>query len=237
VPVLPRLSDSSVQEQTLLDARRTMANSWRGSSSSSSSLGAKEMTEKPRVDKAGKKATRLAAQIMKAFQRLVPGKSILVLTDRADVRKAIMKALMSAAKEIDLIFVRTTSELWHRLRDPKEKHHAVILDLAKSELQVDGFLKACREHQRYGNIPIVVLSTDRELSESVRSNCSFVVFHPVAPTMLREALVWCFDRKSLLANARYDTPELGSLAQGSSNEMDSQFMLTAVSAGAGIAVS
>jgi len=229
VPVLPRLAEPPGQEQTLLDARRpplAHSNSWRGGSSPS---GSKEVTEKPpRAEKADKKAQRLALQIMKAFHRVVPGKSILVLTDRADVRKSIMKALLSTAKEVDLTFLRSTSELWHRLRDPKEKHHAIILDLSKTELQVDGFLKCCREHNRYGNIPIVVLSSQRELSESVRSNCSFVVFHPVAVAMLREALVWCFDRRMLLANSRYDTPEMGSLASGPSTELGLEFSVTAV---------
>uniref|UniRef100_A0A7S0B5K3 Response regulatory domain-containing protein n=1 Tax=Pyrodinium bahamense TaxID=73915 RepID=A0A7S0B5K3_9DINO len=137
----------------------------------------------------------------------MPGKSILILTDKADVRKSIMKALLVAAAEVDIVFVRTTSDLWKRLRDPKEKHHVLILDLAKSELQVDSLLKCCRGHERYGNLPIIVLSVEQELSEVVRASCSFVVFHPLAASMLREALVWCFDRKTLLGGSRYQSLE------------------------------
>merc|ERR1712007_416578 len=103
----------------------------------------------------------------------MPGKSILVFTDKADMRKSIMRALLSTATEVTLCFVRTTAELWHRLQDPKEYHHALFLDLSKSELQVEGLLRTIRQHERYGKLPIIVISAERNLPEIVSSSCSF----------------------------------------------------------------
>jgi len=127
------------------------------------------------------------------------------------------------------------------LRDRKEKHHALILDLSKSELEVGSLLKCCKEHARYGNMPIIVLSNDRELPEVVRTNCSFVVFHPLAASMLREALVWCFDRKFLLTNSQdmqepsiYDA---GTKSQKMLKDLEVQALNLSVTAASAIAVS
>jgi DNA-binding NtrC family response regulator len=140
---------------------------------------------------------------MKAFQRCVAGKSILVLTDRADVRKSIKQALMSATSaEVDLCFVRTSTELLKRMQDPREAYKAFIFDLSKADLQADNLVKCCREHGRYGSSPIVVLSEERELSELVRTKCSYAVFFPLLVSMLRESLLWCFDQKSLMSRSQ-----------------------------------
>jgi len=96
-----------------------------------------------------------------------------------------------------LVFIKTTNEIWARMREPKETYHMLIVDLTKSELQIEPMLRTVRQDTRYGQLPIVVFAGDRELSEMVRSTCSFVVFLPLAAPMLREALVWCFDRKSI----------------------------------------
>jgi len=133
--------------------------------------------------------------MMKAFARAVAKKSVLVLTEKTDVRKAIMRSLLAAG--VELCFVKTSTATWQRLQDPKETFHALIWDLTKSAVAVDGLLKNIRASQRYGRLPIIVLSNDQELSETVRIACSYVVFHPVAPSMLREALLWCFDRRTL----------------------------------------
>jgi CRP-like cAMP-binding protein/CheY-like chemotaxis protein len=135
------------------------------------------------------------AKVMKAFSRAVAKKSVLVLTDRADVRKTIMRSVLAA--EIDVCFAKSSTATWQKLQQPKETFHALIWDLAKSEVAVDELLKNIRMHDRYSRLPVIVLSAEHELSQTVRVACSFVVFHPVVPAMLREALLWCFDRRSL----------------------------------------
>merc|ERR1719291_1505305 len=85
----------------------------------------------------------------------------------------------------------------------KETYQALLLDLSKKELQVESLLPVLREHTRYSRLPIIVLSGQAELSEVVRNSCSFVVFFPLAAAMLREALLWCFDRKALLMHCNY----------------------------------
>jgi len=135
------------------------------------------------------------SRVTRAFRKVTPGKSLLVLTDRPDVRRAIQRGLLAA--QVVLCFVRTSTELWHRLRDKKDHFDAMIWDLTKPDLQVDGLCRLVRQHERYGRLPIVVHSDERELSETVRGSCSFVVFEPLAAAMLREALLWCFNRKAL----------------------------------------
>merc|ERR1712113_764640 len=103
--------------------------------------------------------------------------------------------------EVALVFVKSKAELVSRLGDIKESYHALLLDLSKKELQVESLLPVLREHQRYNRLPIIVLSAQSDLSEVVRNSCSFVVFFPLAAAMLREALLWCFDRKALLIHS------------------------------------
>merc|ERR1712190_208242 len=78
-----------------------------------------------------------------------------------------------------------------------DHYHVLLLDLCKSELQVDPFLKTLRQHGRYGKMPIIVLAAERELSDAVKVGCSFVVFQPLSAPMLREGLLWCLDRRAL----------------------------------------
>merc|ERR1712032_986514 len=104
-------------------------------------------------------------------------------------------------------FLKSTNDLWHRMRDRKEQHHVLMLDPAKFELQVEGVLRTIRQHDKYGKLPIVVISVERELSELVRSSCSFVVFKPLAASMLREALLWCFDPRALQGLFRHEVSD------------------------------
>lgn len=134
-------------------------------------------------------------RVSKALHKLVRGRQVLVFTDRADVRKDLSRSLLSL--DVALFFVKSTNELWHRLRDAKEEYHTLLLDLTKSELQAEPLLRTLRSHNRYGGLPIVALAGARELAEPVRRSCSFVCFLPLSSMMLREALLWCFDRKEL----------------------------------------
>jgi CheY-like chemotaxis protein len=140
-------------------------------------------------------ATRRHQRVMKAFTKAMSGKSILLLTEQKALRKQITSVLLK--DDTNLRFIKTSNDLWPRLRDPKEQYHALLIDLTKSELPIEAILRTIRQDARYGNLPIVVLSSDRNLSDVVRACCSFVVFLPLAATMLREALVWCFDRASV----------------------------------------
>lgn len=150
------------------------------------------------------------AAVTKAFNRCIVGKSVLALTDRAESRRGVMRALQSSITEFELLFVKSSTDLWTRLNNAKEHYHALILDLSKNELQVDAFLKTVRQHGRYGRMPIIVLAQDRDLTDSVRTNCSFVVFQPISASMLREGLLWCFDRKAMQKHDRQTSPDRGA---------------------------
>lgn len=144
--------------------------------------------------------------VMKAFTKATSGKSILLLTDRKDLRKQITSILLK--DDTSLRFLKTSNDLWPRLRDAKEQYHALLIDLSKNELPIEAILRTIRQDSRYGKLPIVVLSGDRILSEMVRASCSFVVFLPLAAAMLREALVWCFDRTSIEKLYKFDEEQM-----------------------------
>jgi len=159
------------------------------------------------------------SKVMKAFARVAAKKSILVLTEKADVKKAIMNSLLAVGT--DLCFAKSATTTWQRLQDPKESFHALIWDLNKSEVSVNGLLRNIRAHERYSRLPIIVLTSEREISDAVRLACSFVVFHPVAPAMLREALLWCFDRKVLTGmTSKQETVDSYDFLVGPAKSMD-----------------
>ena len=144
-----------------------------------------------------------AQRLMKAFEKAVSGRSILIFTDNANVRKGIMRSLMCTSREMSICFARSSNDLWKRLQDSKERFHALIVDLGKSELEAEGLVKTVRADAHYGGIPIIVLSQERDLPDLVRKSCSFVVFHPLSSSMLREALLWCFNRQALRNQSYY----------------------------------
>jgi len=131
------------------------------------------------------------------------GKSILVFTDQKPVWRSVGKALVSPT-ETRLRWVKSTAELWQRLYDAREHHSALLLDLSKSEFEIESFLGTMTKLEKYGNMPIIVLSTERELPEVVRTVCSFVVFLPLSASTLRESLLWCFDRHTVQQHCDYD---------------------------------
>mmetsp|Transcript_41574 Transcript_41574/g.77357 ORF Transcript_41574/g.77357 Transcript_41574/m.77357 type:complete len:867 (-) Transcript_41574:64-2664(-) len=159
------------------------------------------ISEEDASSKAGSaKASKSAAfkrqqRVVKAFDKAMPGKAILILTDKKSLVKAITNVILM--EDVTVVFVKSSNDLWQRLRSPKETYHLLMIDLTKPELHVEPILRTIRQGERYGQMPIVVLSAERELPEMVRSSCSFVVFLPLAAAMLREALVWCFDRRSV----------------------------------------
>merc|ERR1712194_442700 len=201
VPALPRLQEETSGELT--KSSPSLHGNLRSPSGAVGSTSPWKLRSKALI---GPEAGR-DRQIMRAFNRAILGKSLLVLTDKGDTQKAVTKALMSARhntdSEVDLVFVKTKAELVSRLGDMKENYHALLLDLSKKELQVENLLPVLRDHQRYNRLPIIVLSGQTELSDVVRNSCSFVVFFPLAAVMLREALLWCFDRKALLMHSDY----------------------------------
>jgi len=151
-------------------------------------------------------ATKRHQRVMKAFTKVMSGKSILVLTDNKELRKQITRVLLK--DDAPLRFVKTSNELWPRLRDTKEEYHALLVDLSKNELPIEAILRTIRHDSRYGKLPIVVMSGARDLPEMVRASCSFVVFLPLAAGMLREALVWCFDRASIQKLYKFDEEQM-----------------------------
>jgi CheY-like chemotaxis protein len=211
MPALARVG-SGAEEPSGGEARRT------GTLAPLSGGGAHASSSRTLRDPSG--TANQAHLVMKAFHRVMPGKSILVFTELKEVRKTISKALLPMATEVAVNFVRSTPELLSRLRDRKEAHHALLLDLEKPDLQVEGLIKTTRQFPGYERLPIVVLSAGRELSEAVQSNCSFVVFHPLAASMLREALLWCFDRRTLQRLASFDMSYVDKLTSGDANSGD-----------------
>lgn len=143
-----------------------------------------------------------AQRLMKAFHKAVDGRSVLILTDQSDVRKSIMRSLMCAVNEMSICFTCSTADLWKRLQG-KEVFHALLVDLSKADLEVEGLVKTIRADPQYGNLPIIVLSQERDLPDLVRQSCSFVVFQPISASMLREALLWCFNRNALKHQSYY----------------------------------
>lgn len=144
-----------------------------------------------------------AQRLMKAFEKAVTGRSVLIFTDKADVRKGIMRSLICAAREMSICCARSSNDFWKRLHDGKERFHALIVDLGKSELEAEGLVKTVRADAHYGGVPIIVLSKEHELPDLVKKSCSFVVFHPLSSSMLREALLWCFNRSALKNQSYY----------------------------------
>jgi len=143
-----------------------------------------------------------AQRLMRAFHKAVNGRSVLILTDQSDVRKSVMRSLMCAVNEMSICFSNSTSDLWKRLQG-KEEFHALLVDLSKADLEIEGLVKTVRSDPQYGNLPIIVLSQERELPDLVRQSCSFVVFLPLSASMLREALLWCFNRNALKHQSYY----------------------------------
>eukprot|EP00928_Gymnodinium_smaydae_P017135 TRINITY_DN16542_c0_g1_i1.p1 TRINITY_DN16542_c0_g1~~TRINITY_DN16542_c0_g1_i1.p1 ORF type:complete len:948 (+),score=207.83 TRINITY_DN16542_c0_g1_i1:195-3038(+) len=153
--------------------------------------------------------------LAKRLAKVLRGKSVLVLTDKVDVRKSVCGAMIDAPAA--LCFVQNTNELWQRLRNKREQpFHALVLDLTKAELPAEAVIRTMRQHEIYGRLPIVVLAQERELSDAVRANCNFVVFLPIVSSMLREALLWCFNCHSVqLRQKKLEAEEnLASLLPG-----------------------
>lgn len=96
--------------------------------------------------------------------------------------------------DTNLVFVKSSNDLWFRLCAPKEHYHVLFLDLSKRDLQVERVLQAIIQDERYRLLPIVVLSAETELAEVVQQSCSYVAYLPLSNTVLRQALVWCLDR-------------------------------------------
>merc|ERR1712217_120306 len=163
----------------------------------------------------GGAAASSASATMKAFNKAAHGKSVVVLTEQAPVRKAIMRSLMAA--EVDVVFAKSTVDLWQRLRDQKDLFHVLFLDLEKSDLQVETVLRTARQFGRYEHLPVVVLSpSDMELSDFVQHNCSFVVFKPLVLSMIRDSLLWCFNRAALEGRFRKELALADSRPQDAS---------------------
>lgn len=156
-----------------------------------------------------------AQRLMKAFHKAVDGRSVLILTDQSDVRKSILRSLMCAVNEMSICFTCSTADLWKRLQG-KEVFHALLVDLSKADLEVEGLVKTIRADPQYGNLPIIVLSQERDLPDLVRQSCSFVVFQPISASMLREALLWCFNRNALKHQSYYWPAQAAPLKRSNS---------------------
>jgi len=189
---------------------------WKASPSESISLepsGEMQKPQSPPPAKREKDDKKIQAQrLMKAFHKAVDGRSILILTDRGEVRKSIMRSLMCAVNELSICFTCSTADLWKRLQS-KEIFHALLVDLSKEDLEVEGLVKTIRADHQYGSLPIIVLSQERELPDLVRQSCSFVVFQPISASMLREALLWCFNRTALKHQSYYWPAQASQAAQ------------------------
>ena len=211
VPSLPSITkkgkDGEGKSEELSEMSTTIE--WKASPSESISLvEPSEVEQKPQApspaspaqDKDDKKIQ--AQRLMKAFHKAVDGRSVLILTDQSNVRKSIMRSLMCAVNEMSICFTCSTADLWKRLQG-KEVFHALLVDLSKADLEVEGLVKTIRADPQYGNLPIIVLSQERDLPDLVRQSCSFVVFQPISASMLREALLWCFNRNALKHQSYY----------------------------------
>eukprot|EP00429_Kryptoperidinium_foliaceum_P000364 CAMPEP_0176021650 /NCGR_PEP_ID=MMETSP0120_2-20121206/10517_1 /TAXON_ID=160619 /ORGANISM="Kryptoperidinium foliaceum, Strain CCMP 1326" /LENGTH=935 /DNA_ID=CAMNT_0017354767 /DNA_START=88 /DNA_END=2895 /DNA_ORIENTATION=+ len=196
VPALPRLGSSSAG--TTAVANEAMAGVVDKRPMALTSEGRSRLVSQSRK---GASSTHEAV-VAKAFSRAIIGKSVLMLTDKAESRKGVMKAVQSVISTFDLNFVKSSTDLWTRLNAAKEHYHVVVLDLAKNEIQADALVELLRQHTRYAKVPILVLSAARDLSDTIRAHCSFVVFQPLFSSMIREGLLWCLDRDALQPKER-----------------------------------
>merc|ERR1719440_1941651 len=64
-------------------------------------------------------AVKRQQKVMKTFKRVMVNKNVLILTDKVDLRKQITRVLVG--DETSLVFIKTTNDLWKRLRDGKEE--------------------------------------------------------------------------------------------------------------------
>lgn len=186
-PTLPleqqlALAQASIRVQKELSPKASVSKSQTSAALSEAKTDAKSI------------AAKRQQKVMKTFKRVMVNKNVLILTDKVDLRKQITRVLVG--DDTALVFIKTTNDLWKRLRDGKEEFHLLLLDLTKAELQVEPLLRTLRQVEKYRDLQIIVISQDHDLPEVVRNSCSFAVFLPLAAQMLREAFVWCFDRKS-----------------------------------------
>jgi CheY-like chemotaxis protein len=160
--------------------------------SPSSKGGEREFLESRGNASSSARQTRLMRQ-KNICMKVMAGKCMLVLTESADVRKSMTKILPPDG--INVMFSNSSQNLWMKLHDPKETFSILFLDLSKKELQVERLLQVIRQDRKYAAVPIVVMSLELALPECVRQHCNYVIYLPFSPTSLREALVWCFDRR------------------------------------------
>lgn len=155
-----------------------------------------------KTEEARSKEEQRKRRIVNAFRRVVRSRSFVVLTEDNDVRNVLKKTFLSLRAE--LLFVKTAMELLHVLSDPRQTHHVFLLDLAKPDLNVDGLLRTIRRAPKYQAAPVIAISLSRNLPELVKSTCSYVVFKPPSPDIVREATVWCLDRGVLESHFRQE---------------------------------
>lgn len=201
-PVLPKIRQGSSEPS---GSRRPLSKAVSAASLGSAGRRGSLFEDEPTPQEvAARKARERVRHVTKAFERAISGKSILVFTDQKPVWRSIEKALVVSAAETKLRWVKSTTELMQRFYDAKEHYSALLLDLSKSELDVESLLTTVTKLERYGSIPIIVLSTERELPEMVRVICSFAVFLPLSASTLRESLLWCFDRHVVQQHCNYE---------------------------------
>jgi len=135
-------------------------------------------------------------KVQNAFRSCVASKCIVILTADPHVKSVLKQTFLNAAAT--LFFVKTSMELLHAIGDHRNEFHTIFIDLGKANLKLSPILKTIHGHHRYRFIPIVAIATSRVLPETVTTLCCYVVFKPVAPVVVREAIVWCLDRKTLL---------------------------------------
>jgi len=138
-------------------------------------------------------ASKRQQHISNAFVKAMTGKSILIFSDNVDLRKLMTHLLLS--DDVKLTFIKTSNDLWMRFKEPKEHYDTLLLDLAKRDMQTAVVLQTIRQDNRYGLLPIVALSEKGALPDIVRQRCNYVVYLPLSVPVLKEALIWCLDRR------------------------------------------
>merc|ERR1740121_3008435 len=78
---------------------------------------------KPSRADARSMAAKRQQRIIKSFTKAMVGKSVLVLTDKIDLKKQITRVLLADGTSMQ--FIKTSNELWQRLRDAKDEYHVL----------------------------------------------------------------------------------------------------------------
>lgn len=102
---------------------------------------------------------------------------IYIVDDDPDDRQIILDAFLESSPQIDYVFIENAETLLETLHAEQSEHPALILlDLNMPGMLGLQALKEIRSHKKFGQIPVVILTTstlnqDRRTSYELGASC------------------------------------------------------------------